>query len=320
MQTGTLSKKRIAGILICAAVILGAWTECVQAKTAAPVVIEKITVASAQLLPGERPDITATIAAAPRSALPGRAEVKVIVVLTRPDRVLRSWQWEKTLFSPGEKKLFRLPKDYTTTLAGTYKVEFIVYSSDMGKRYSSRSQTFIVTAGGPSTKATFTRQEEGKKRLTEQKERQPLDQRTHLAVGVTGNGVNPAGGATILVWPLRHVGLQGSYTVGTFTSSEVRILARYESSSWFNPYVGIGWLQVTKKTDVIGVPATFSSSGPSAHVGIEIPLGRRLIGYINVIGTTLRLRKEVVTATQAATATVTYMPVAVEAGLVLSVF
>lgn len=69
-----------------------------------------------------------------------------------------------------------------------------------------------------------------------------------------------------------------------------------------------------------GVETTFSQSAPSAHVGIEIPLGRRLIGYLEVIGTTMRLRNEITTATQVATATVSYAPVAVEASLVLSVF
>jgi hypothetical protein len=139
-------------------------------------------------------------------------------------------------------------------------------------------------------------------------------------VGVTGNVPNTAGGATILAWPLPQVGLQASYTAGTFTSWEGRILARYERFSWFNPYIGIGWLHVSKKADVIGVETTFSRSAPSAHVGIEIPLGSRLIGYVEVIGTTVRLRKEVTTATQAATATVSYAPVAVEVSLVLSVF
>lgn len=318
MQTCTSANKRIVSILVIAAVLIGLWTEVVQGKDQPPVVVEKITGIPETPAPGELPDISAIIAS-PRAADRGRTEVTVIVVLTRPDHAVRSWQWKKVSFAPDEKKSFTLPREYGTTLAGTYRIEYSVYSSDMEKQYGTRSRSFTVTARTRPAEASAVR--EKKKDLPGgQKEPQPQTPGTRFAAGVTGNIVNTAGGVTILAWPLPQVGLQASYAVGTITSREVRILGRYERSGWFNVYLGIGWLQVTKKANVIGVETTFSKSAPSAQVGIEIPLGRRLIGYLGVTGTTLRLREEVTTATQAATATVTYAPLSVEASLVLSVF
>jgi hypothetical protein len=322
MQTNTSSQVRIVRILTSTVVIIGFWMEVAQGKVEAPVVIEEITGISAPFSPGERPKIAATIAAAPQAVQRGRAiEVTIIAAVTRPDHELQSWQWKNVLFAPGERKSFSLPKEYSITAVGTYRIAFTVYSSDMEKQFSSRSLTFTVAApGSPRPAEALTTRAGKKNRAAGQTELQREGRRTYLAVGVTGNVVNPAGGVTILAWPLPQVGLQGTYVVGSFTSREVCILGRYEGSSWFNPYLGIGWLQVTKKAKVIGVETTFSSGAPTAHVGIEIPLGRRLIGYVEVIGTTMRLRKEVLTATEVATASVTYVPVSVQASIVVSLF
>jgi hypothetical protein len=123
----------------------------------------------------------------------------------------------------GEVKKFTIPKEYAVTLAGTYKVDFNVYTKDM-KPLHRLSKNFVVIAPSqPLVKTTTPKK--GRAQPTARPAEYP-----HFGVGVYANTLNPSGGATTLLWPLKYVGIQGSYTVGSFTTTEGRLLARFPLS------------------------------------------------------------------------------------------
>lgn len=281
------------------------------AAASASVVIEGIQINPATVAPGEHPDITANI----RTSSSKSSEVVVIAALTRPDHIVKSWVRGKVAIAPGEKKSIPLPKEYDTKLAGVYKVEFVIYSTDMRRRIHGLSRTFTV-----AETAMLRPAEKQMERQGQERKRSQAQERTYLGIGVYGNSLNPAGGATIMLWPFRNVGLQGIYTVGVFTSYEGRLLAKIESQSGFNPYLGAGFLHVSKKANIIGADTTFEDSKVSGIVGVEVLLGSRLRGYVEVSGAGIKLEKDVDNGAQTAHATVKYAPVTIGLGLVLTVF
>jgi hypothetical protein len=167
---------------------------------------------------------------------------------------------------------------------------------------------------------TFTVAEAAVLLPAEKQKRGQVQERTYLGIGVYGNILNPAGGATIMLWPFRNVGLQGIYTVGEFTSYEGRLLVKIESQSGFNPYLGAGFLHVSKKENIIGVDTTFEDSKVSGIAGVEVLLGSRLRGYMEISATGIKLEKDVTNGALTAHATVNYAPVTIGLGLVWSVF
>jgi hypothetical protein len=277
----------------------------------ASVVIEDIRINPATVAPGEHPDITANIRTSSSKSL----QVAIIEVLTRPDRIVKSWVRKKVVIAPGGKKSILLPKDYDTKLAGVYKVEFVIYSTDMRLRIHGLSRTFTVA------ETAVLRPAEKQRERKEQEQKLSLAQeRTSLGIGVYGNSLNPAGGATIMLWPFRNVGLQGIYTVGVFTSYEGRLLVKIENQSGFNPYLGAGFLHVSKKANIIGVDTTFEDSKVSGVAGVEVLLSSRLRGYAEVSGSGIKLEKDVTSGALTSHATVKYAPVTFGLGLVISVF
>ncbi len=306
----------------CIFVLLCIASAAAAAAPKSPVAIKSIVVTPEVTTPGSRPDIKATILIVQDAMASGSLEVNIVAVVVRPDHVVKSWQWKKVRLVPGEEKSISIPKEYETKITGTYKIDVAVYNSDMSHRFHALSKPFTVTefpqpaesTPKPSGSLEVTRPE----RPAPQP--RPTVERTYLGMGVYANALNPAGGATLMIWPFRNVGLQGSYTVGTFTSYEGRLLVKIDLSSGFNPYIGAGYLHVSKKENIIGIDTTFTDSNISGVAGLEIPLGKKMRGYLEVSGTQLKLKKEVTNGTQSVIATVTYAPVTIGASLVFSLF
>jgi hypothetical protein len=287
------------------------------AEISHPAPASLVEVASFQVVPeapliGRHPDITASIRRTREQAPKEPLTATVIAVVTLPNDVVKSWTWKNVSLARGASKEFSVPKEYNVKLAGRYKVDFIVYSADMRRRFATRSKTFTVTdrlrpaerEAPPAVKTVPPR----------------VPERNTVGVGIYGNALNPAGGATLMLWPFRTVGLQGSYTVGTFTSSEARLLVKFERASGFNPYIGAGYLSVSTEKDILGVTTEFKDSGVSGVFGVEIPLGRRIQGYVEVSGAAIDLQKTVMSGTQTVKATVDYAPVTIGAGIVFYLF
>lgn len=291
------------------------------AATTAPVAVEAIQVTPDVTTPGAYPDITASIRMKPADRPTKPLPINIVAVIIRPDHVMKSWQWKNVSLAPGEVKSFPLPKEYDTRLIGVYKIEFVIYSSDMQRRLSALSRTFTIT-DKPQPPVQSVPQQEQKGPPTEVAELKTrrVQERSYLGAGVYANALNPAGGATVLVWPFKNVGLQASYTIGTFASYEGRLLAKLELSSGFNPYLGVGYLSVSKTSSVIGVDTTFTDSAVSGVAGIEVPLGKKLRGYLEVSGAQIDLKKIVTDGSRTVSATVDYSPVSIGAGLVYSIF
>jgi len=116
--------------------------------------------------------------------------------------------------------------------------------------------------------------------------------------------------------------LQASYTVGSFSIAEGRILARFPLSSGIAPYLGIGYVNVTteRTVETINVKTTFQGSGASAVIGAEIPFRKYLFGYVEISGASVDLKKEVTSGGITGIATVKYAPVTIGLGLVYYLF
>lgn len=136
------------------------------------------------------------------------------------------------------------------------------------------------------------------------------------------NTANTAGGATLLLWPLKYVGLQGSYTMGWFTTTEGRLLARAPLASGINPYLGVGYASVTtdRKVNVIGAKTVFRDSGPSGVLGLEIPIFRKLFGYVEISNAVVDLKKEMTSGGLTGKATVKYAPLTIGISIVYYAF
>lgn len=286
-----------------------------------PVAIESVLVSPEAVMPGKRPDIIANIRMRTNDPSIASRPISIIAVLTSPDHRTRSWIWKNIVLAAGASKSIFLPKEYDTKLSGEYRVEFSVYSGDVRRRFTASAKKFTV-----SEKPRVVGKSEAsarKEREAETEARKPAPQKRAeyvVGLGPYANALNPAGGATILVWPGKYVGVQASYTVGTFTSYEARLLGRIVTASGWNPYVGVGYINVSKKVDVIGVSTTFSDSTVSGALGVEIPLGKRVFGYVEVTGAGIDLKKIVTNTGLTAEATIEYSPVSICAGLVFPLF
>ena len=248
---------------------------------------------------GEEVRIAARIARSRERLRQEPLTFNVIAVVTLPDNVTRSTMWKRETLGRRESKEFLLPPLFDTKRPGQYKIEFIVYSTDMKRRYSRRTAVLTVGAAVPEP---------------------PTADRMVLGIGVYGNALNPSGGGTLLLWPLDRIGLQGSYTIGTFTLTEARLLVRFGRTGGMRPYVGAGYVSVLRETEVIGLTTEFKDSSVSGVIGIEVPFGRRLFGYAEVSGSSVDLEKVVTNGGQTVRATVDYSPVTIGAGIVLYLF
>ncbi len=286
--------------------------EVALSATAAPVEVGPIQVAPKTTLVGQHPRITAevkrTTLATPQQSL----VVNVIAVVVLPDNRTKSWIWKNVVLARGAAKEFSPPDEYDVTLAGKYKIEFHVYSADMRRRFGTRSTTFsVIPPSLPAEHKVPARAEAPPHRVAE---------RGSFGVGLYGNMLNPAGGATLMLWPFQNVGLQGTYTVGIFTTYEARLLAKLELPSRYNPYIGAGYLSVSKETDIIGITTEFRDKGVSGVIGVEIPLGRSTFGYVEVSGNAIHLQKIVTNGMQTVKSTVKYIPATIGVGIVYYLF
>jgi outer membrane protein W len=77
----------------------------------------------------------------------------------------------------------------------------------------------------------------------------------------------------------------------------------------------------TERTvEVVGEKATFRDSGISGAVGVEIPLGKNTVGYAEISGADIDLKKDVTSGGTSGTASVKYAPVTVGLGIVWYLF
>jgi len=286
-----------------------------------------IEIQSLQVLPVETPagkhlEITGTIKAV-NAKVPGEiTEIVIIASLSQPDHAVKSWTWKKILIKAGETRVFSIPEEYVLKLGGVYKVDFSVYSKDMWPlKKLSKSVTIadpshrLVMPTSPETARDSTGTFSGKASDL------PADDQ-HIGVGVYANTVNTAAGATLLLWPIKYVGLQGSYTMGMFTTAEVRLLARLPLSAGINPYLGVGYVSVTteRTVEAIDIKTTFKDSGVSGAIGVEIPLSSSVSGYVEISGASLDLKKEVTVGGLTGISTIKYSPVTVGFSVVYFAF
>ena len=313
----------------------------------------KVEVQSIQIVPvepmaGDHPEITGTVKASSAQATGETTEIIVFASLTRPDHAVKVWTWKEIRIKAGESKVFTIPDEYKVKLKGVYKVDFTVYSKDMvplnklSKSFTvvepshplvtmTSQETVTGTTGalsGQGTIAGSTGALSGQETVTgstgissAKASGRPADDQ-QIGVGAYVNTVNTAGGATVLFWPHKYVGLQGSYTMGEFTTAEVRLLARLPLAIGINPYFGLGYVNVaTERTvDVIGIKTTFKDSGVSGVIGVEIPLRRSVFGYVEISGAAIDLKKEVTSGGLTGTADVNYSPLTVGFSIVYYVF
>jgi Outer membrane protein beta-barrel domain len=293
------------------------------AALAGPVEVQSIQIAPAETKVGIYPEITGSINMN-KVNVPGETlEIIVIAVVFRPDHVMKSWTWKNVNMKDGEVKQFTIPKEYRINLAGSYKVDFNVYTKDM-KPLHRLSKSFVVIDPSLPLSKTITPKKDmaGTTALSSGQASARSAEYQHIGVGLYANTLNPSGGATVLLWPLKYVGIQGSYTVGSFTTAEGRLLARFPLSSGINPYAGIGYLSVsTERTvDAIGVKSKFKDSGVSGVIGVEIPLNKSIYGYVELSGAKIDLEQNVTSGVLTGTATVKYTPVTVGLGIVYYFF
>jgi hypothetical protein len=162
----------------------------------------------------------------------------------------------------------------------------------------------------------------GKKKPSEAREGIKMQEEKHayMGLGLYGNTLNPAGGGMVLLWPSKHVGLEGIYTIGEFTSYEGRLIARVRLSDVYGLYGGIGYIHVTTDKDVLGVETRFSDSGVSGVVGVEAALGQKVRLHVELSAARIELEQIVTSGAQTVKASVEYAPVTIGIGLVLMVF
>jgi hypothetical protein len=221
----------------------------------------------------------------------------------------------------GEIRKFSIPKEFGVWVKGSYKVDFSVYSRDM-LPLARLSRKFTVLDVSSVTQKTKQPEQEKKQAAAVTISPTPAQtgDRRLLGIGAAVNTSSMSGGATMSLWPFRNVGLQGSYLTGRFTIIEGRVLARYPIAASFSPYIGVGYLSVSREVDVIGVRTRFEDKRVSGAVGIEAQLMKGLYGYVELVGASIDLKKEVTNGLQTAEATVKYSPVTLGMGLVYYLF
>lgn len=289
---------------------------------AEPVEIQSLQIVPSENTVGRPPEITGSIKATKALARGETLVITVIAVVVRPDHVVKSWTWKNVRMRTGDIRSFTIPKEYEMKLAGTYKVDFNVYSRDMMPLHRL-SKTFVAVAPSlpPVNKTTPADGGARTEATSERAAGSPAEYRG-IGVGLYANTLNSTGGATMLLWPFEHVGLQASYTVGSFSIAEGRILARFPVSSAIRPYLGVGYLDVTteRSVEVINVRTRFHDSGMSGVIGVEVPLGRNMFGSIELSGASIDLKQEVISGGITGTASVKFAPVTIGINMVYFLF
>lgn len=280
---------------------------------AGPVEIQSIQIAPVETTTGKYPKITCSIKANAVPASGKAMEINVIASIALPNNIVKSWTWKNISMRSGETRNFSMPKEYDIRLAGVYKVDFNVYTKDMRPLHRLSKSFVVVDAKQPVT-TSMNKTGVGTNSASTAFH--------HVGFGGYVNTVNTAGGATMLLWPNKYVGIQGSYSVGNFTTAEGRLLIRFPNSTGFNPYVGVGYMSVSTERMVegLGTKATFRDSGVSGAIGTEIPLSKNLVGYAEISGANIDLKKEMDIGGTPGIASVKYSPVTVGLSIVWYLF
>jgi hypothetical protein len=278
---------------------------------AAPVEIQSIRVVPTRVTVGKYPKITGRIKAKTFKDRNQSVEIIVIASVVWPNHVMKSWTWKKIKMKSGAIKSFSIPQVFKIKSAGTYKVDFNVYSKRMNPLHRL-SKKFVVAK----------KKKAGKKRASPKKKASLPPQYPHVGIGVYANTLNGAGGATMLLWPFKYVGLQGSYSDGLFMITEGRLLARFPLSSGINPYLGVGYVNVSteRSVEVINIKTEFKDSGVSGVIGAEVPIIKNLFGYVEICGASIDLKKEVTSGGTTGFADVAFAPVSIGIGIVYFLF
>lgn len=277
-----------------------------------------IVIAPAVVPPGEYPNIEARLSQAPKGA--GKnIVVNIIAVVTQPDKRIKTWNWKKITISRDAAKTVTVPKEFDTSAVGTYRVEILVYSNDMKQRLARQFHTFDV-AERLSTDKKGNKVPFGAKEVAASDTAKQEQKKSSVGLGLYGNVLNPAAGATVIVWPSRSVGVQGLFSTGEFTSYEGRLIVKADWSSKYAIYGGVGYIHVMTEKDVIGVATQFEDGGISGVLGVEVNLGKKTLLYIEASSAKIDLAETVTNGVQTANASVKYAPVTIGIGLVMMLF
>lgn len=144
--------------------------------------------------------------------------------------------------------------------------------------------------------------------------------RKYMGTGGYLNTMNFSAGPTLIIWPFENIAFQASYGVGTFTSMEARGFYRFDIWKRMNPYLGAGYLHVEKDVSAIGVNTTIKENSFTVFGGIELPIYKSLVAYIDVAGTPMKIETDVTSGSRKAKVTVSYSPVTIGMGLVFYIF
>ncbi len=292
---------------------------------AGPVEVESIQIAPAETKVGTHPEITGIIKVHTIKPPSKILEITVIAVVFRPDHDMKSWTWKNLRMKAGEVRKFTIPKEYVIALAGSYKVDFDVYTKDMlplhrlSKNFvaidlSLQPMKMASRKNGAHT-ATLS---SGHNALNDQPS---TTMRPYIGIGGFVNTINFSGGPTLIYWPFKNIAVQGSYGVGTFTSYELRGFYRFNTSSKLNLYLGAGYFHAEKNFKVIvsgnNVEGTLMGNSYNVFGGIEVPLAKdHLALYMDVSGTPLIFSKDVTVNSTVEIISMNYSPVTIGIGLV----
>jgi len=289
---------------------------------AGPAEVQSIQIVPAETTVGRHPEITGSITATRAIARGESVEITVIAVVVRPDHVMRSWTWKNVRMRSGDIRSFVIPKEYAMKMAGTYKVDFNVYSKDMLPLHRFSKTFVVVDRTRPPAKTAAPEEERARIEATAGPAAGRKTENTHFGAGLHADTLHSAGGAVLFLWPFTYVGLQASYSGGLFTIAEGRLLARYPFSSGIIPYLGAGYMNVTteRSVEMIGIKARFRDSGVSGVVGVEVPLGKNVFGSVEISGASINLKKDVASGSITGTASVKYAPVTIGINIVYFLF
>lgn len=271
----------------------------------------------------------------------GKAIFDVTALITAPNGSQKNLLWHNVSFSGGQKKFYTYANNYDNNQVGTYRVVYSVYNSGRTHLYTSLSKSFTITnhlitskpvqpQKEPVSKAMSRSETQAQQGITIERKKpssynrrtktESSEERMHFGIGASLNTLNTSGGPTLILWPFKNLAVQGAYGIGTFTSYEVRTFYRFPLSRRFNPYLGAGYLHAERKTNVIGIDTTVTGDGITGFGGVELPVSKNLYAYIDVSGTSMKLQKDVTNGGSQATATVKYIPITINAGLVFYLF
>ncbi len=137
-----------------------------------------------------------------------------------------------------------------------------------------------------------------------------------ISAGLTIDPYNFSFGPSIVWWPAEYFGFQASYGQGTFTTYSFRGLVRYGKTAGMTPYAGIGFLNVEREANLLGVTTKFSGHSGEITAGVMLPITDRLFFLVAVTANNIKLEKTVYPNGQPVPLTMDYSPLSVSATLV----